>query len=548
MPHIIQVKLSIISDMKKYISTFLLIVCVNSCNDYTYNTIIRSIGDEKWWGAIMNDGSLQPYKDLEEFNLENQCRNGATVPFLVSSRGRYVWSERPFRFSFSNGTLKIRSHYEKVLPVQAGNTLKEAYAQASTKHFPFTSQTPPEEMFTKPQFNNWIEVATCGINQRVTEDYIDAIYDNGFPCGVLMIDGGWMIQHGSTIFNPETFPAPKNMFEKIRSYGYKGMLWTSNFISADNRREYLDYRLAGPRKRPLLLESNEYPGEECIVHWWSGKSVTFDLTNPEALKEFADNLEKFRKAYGFDGFKFDGGDPHFFRGKAKFHDPQMKDCDFTYAYNLLGLHFPYHEFRTGYKTRGMPVIMRLQDIPHSWKGLEDVIYNVQTAGLMGYPYTIGDMIGGGLSDSYTPGKPFSHKLFIRSCQAQALMPMMQFSAAPWRVLTTEECNICRRFAELHVSFGDYIMKQVRHAAETGEPIVRTMEYEFSGQGFNRQMPQYMFGPDYLVAPVINEDDSVRIELPTGEWIDDLGETHNGPKVMELKDVPLDRLPYFRRLP
>ena len=307
MPHIIQVKLSIISDMKKYISTFLLIVCVNSCNDYTYNTIIRSIGDEKWWGAIMNDGSLQPYKDLEEFNLENQCRNGATVPFLVSSRGRYVWSERPFRFSFSNGTLKIRSHYEKVLPVQAGNTLKEAYVQASAKHFPFTSQTPPEEMFTKPQFNNWIEVATCGINQRVTEDYIDAIYDNGFPCGVLMIDGGWMIQHGSTIFNPETFPAPKNMFEKIRSYGYKGMLWTSNFISADNRREYLDYRLAGPRKRPLLLESNEYPGEECIVHWWSGKSVTFDLTNPEALKEFADNLEKFRKAYGFDGFKSDVG-------------------------------------------------------------------------------------------------------------------------------------------------------------------------------------------------------------------------------------------------
>ena len=59
--------------------------------------------------------------------------------------------------------------------------------------------------------------------------------------------------------------------------------------------------------------------------------------------------------------------------------------------------------------------------------------------------------------------------------------------------------------------------------------------------------QYMFGPDYLVAPVINEDDCVRIELPEGDWRDDLGETHNGPKILELKDVPLDRLPYFYRL-
>ena len=54
---------------------------------------------------------------------------------------------------------------------------------------------------------------------------------------------------------------------------------------------------------------------------------------------------------------------------------------------------------------------------------------------------------------------------------------------------------------------EYIMEQVRHAADTGEPIVRTMEYEFPDQGFNRRMPQYMLGPEYLVAPVTNEDDS-----------------------------------------
>ena len=259
--------------MKNILSAFLLILCVTSCQDHTYSSVIRPLEGERWWGGVMNDGNLQPYESLEEFDLGKESRQGATMPFLVSNMGRYVWSDKPFKFSFSDGVLTIRSEYEKITPVQAGKTLKEAYLKASTKHFPFNGQTPPEEMFTKPQFNSWIEIAVSGVTQQVSEEYIDAIAANGFPCGVLMLDGGWMTQHGSMIFNPETFPQPKRMFEKIRYYGYKGILWTSNFISADNRREYLDYRLSYPRKKPLLLESNEYPGEECIVHWWSGKSV-----------------------------------------------------------------------------------------------------------------------------------------------------------------------------------------------------------------------------------------------------------------------------------
>lgn len=95
--------------------------------------------------------------------------------------------------------------------------------------------------------------------------------------------------------------------------------------------------------------------------------MTFDLTNPEALNEFADILEKFRKEYGFEGFKFDGGDPEFFRGKAKFHDPDAKECDFTYAYNLLGLHFPFHEFRIGYKTGGMRYMPQIRSTAHQFR-------------------------------------------------------------------------------------------------------------------------------------------------------------------------------------
>ena len=521
--------------------------CANH-NELKHKRItIGSLDGEKWYGAVMMDGDKQPFTDFPMFDLANQCHDGQTASLLVSSKGRYIWSEKPFAFSFINGDIHLDNLSERISPVSAGNTLREAYLAAAREHLPFDGTTPPEEFFTKPQFNNWVESAVLGINQKNAEDYVSAIARNGFPCGILMIDGGWMVQHGVFRFNPETFPNPDRLFELIHTEGYKSMVWVSYFLSADCREGYLDYRLHYPRKKPLLVESTEYPGEECIVHWWSGKSVTLDLTNPEAFEEFVSILQSFKERYHIYGFKFDGGNPEYFRGKAKFYKAEMEPCDFSHAYNLVGLRFPYHEFRAGYNMGGYPVIVRLQDVEHSWKGLENMIYDVLTGGIMGYPYVIGDMIGGGQAGNFAPGGYFSPKLVVRSCQAQALMPMMQFSVAPWRALSENECNICRDFAQLHVRFGPYIMEQVRHASQTGEPIVRMMEYEFPGQGFDRRMTQFMLGPKYLVAPVVNENDSVTVELPEGRWKDDLGVIHSGPAVLQLNDVPIERLPYYERI-
>ena len=107
--------------------------------------------------------------------------------------------------------------------------------------------------------------------------------------------------------------------------------------------------------------------------------------------------------------------------------------------------------------------------------------------------------------------------------------------------------MCRRFANLHVEFGPYIMEQVHHASASGEPIMRSMEYEFPGNGYETVNQQFMLGPRYLVAPVVNEDDSKTVYLPAGIWKDDLGQEFNGPQVLELKDVAVDRLPYYERI-
>ena len=90
------------------------------------------------------------------------------------------------------------------------------------------------------------------------------------------------------------------------------------------------------------------------------------------------------------------------------------------------------------------------------------------------------------------------------------------------------------------------MKWAEHAAKTGEPILRSMDYEFPGQGFGDVATQFMLGPDWLVAPVITPENRVTVRLPAGRWTDDLGAVHEGPKTLELTDVPLERLPRFHR--
>lgn len=516
-----------------------------------YTTRIEPLDGERWWGAIVEKGHLQPFLDFDSglksggpYDLGTQASGGFTAPLLLSSKGRYVWSDRPFAFSFENGVLILVSRYGKVEPVVAGKTLKDAYLSACRDHFPFDGREPAGLMFTQPQFNNWIETVVLGVNQENAEKFVDALHESGFPCGVVMIDGGWQRYHGCRDFNPDTFPEPTRLFDKIHEYGYKGVLWCSYFLSADSRPEYVSYR---PGAQNILVRRKDKPGEAALVWWWSGISVTMDLTSPPVRRKFTEELKAMATRFHFDGFKFDGGDPEFFRGNALFSEPWMEPADFAHAFNLVGEEFPYNEYRTGFKAGGLPLVLRLHDVGHTWEELRTILPKMTLAGLCGQPYVFADMIGGGLASSFYPGKSFSHKLFIRSCQLQALTPMMQFSAAPWRVLTPEECEICRIFAQLHVQFAPYIMEQVHHASATGEPIMRSMEYEFPGCGYEEVDSQFMLGPDFLVAPVTEEDDSKTVYLPAGRWKDDLGKTWRGPKVLELRDVPLKRLPYYKKV-
>jgi alpha-glucosidase (family GH31 glycosyl hydrolase) len=503
---------------------------------------IPFLQDEKWWGGVVAYGSKMPFVlPIEEYNLASQNDNNQVVPLFVSNKGRYVWSEKPFKFSTRDNQLSIDSRYDDIIVEQAGATLKQAYQAANKKYFPPSGVLPDPLFFSMPQYNTWIELM-YNQNQKDILAYAQAIVDNGFPTGVLMIDDNWQRYYGNFDFRLETFPDPKAMISKLHAMGFKVMLWVCPFVSADSQ----EYRYL-QQKGFLIKEKGKE--EPAMISWWNGKSACYDLTNPAAIAYFIEKLKQMQSDYGVDGFKFDAGDTQFYN--EELIDSYRKDAistDHTKAWAKIGLSFSFNEYRAGWQMGGQALVQRLGDKDYSWKAVQMLIPDMLSAGLLGYAYTCPDMIGGGQFTAFLNIKAdeFDQKLIVRSAQVHALMPMMQFSVAPWRILDKEHLAIAKDAAKLHQKFGNYILEEAKKSSLSGEPIVRHLEYSFPSEGFALCKDQFMLGDKYLVAPVVTSEDKRTVKLPKGRWKDDLGKIHKGGATI-LLDVPLNRLPYFEKL-
>lgn len=506
-----------------------------------YQTTIEFLDDEYWWGGVVALGAQMPYlKPVEEFDLSLQNGNNQVVPLFLSNRGRYIWSDRPFKFEIINNGLLINSEYEELTVNRAGTTLRDAYMAASSKHFPPTGSLPDPLFFTMPQYNTWIELM-YDQNQKDIMKYARSIIDNDFPVGVLMIDDNWQKHYGNFEFKPEKFPDPKQMVKDLHDMGFKVMLWVCPFVSPDSP----EYRFLASKGYLIKKKGSDSPA---IINWWNGYSACYDLTNPEAFDYLVSRLKEMQTEYGIDGFKLDAGDNQFY--DPRYVDSYKKDAmsvDHTMAWARIGLEFPFNEYRAGFRMGGQPLVQRLGDKDYSWAAVQSLIPDMITAGLLGYAYTCPDMIGGGQFDKFIgiDEKSFDQTLIVRSAQVHTLMPMMQFSVAPWRILNQENLAAVRNMAHLHQKFGAYILEYAEKSSRNGEPIIRHMEYAFPHQGFESCKDQFMLGDKYLIAPVVNNETQRKVILPKGEWIDDMGKKYKGGKEYLMK-VPLERLVYFEK--
>ncbi len=498
--------------------------------------VIPANSDTLWWSGIVTHGDLMPLTPGYEANQVGNEYGNQAQPLLLSNYGHVIWSEEPLQISMGDNSLRVTPAAGKVAYSRHGKTLREAYLAATRQYFPPTGALPDRLLFTAPQYNTWIELM-YDQNQADILAYARAIIDNGYPPGVLMIDDNWQEDYGKWNFHPGRFPDPKAMMDSLHEMGFKVMLWVCPWVSPDSD-VYRKLQAEGA----FLKDAT---GEPALVRWWNGASALLDFTTPAATDWFQSQLDLLVDTYAVDGFKLDGGDAEYYTGLVA--NEAVSANAHTELYGRIGLKYPLNEYRAMWKMGGQPLAERLRDKAHNWDDLQMLVPHIMLQGLSGYAFSCPDMIGGGEYGSFLSASTIDQDLVVRSAQASALMPMMQFSVAPWRILDAEHHAAVEAAVALRGRFVDRIVAMAEKAAVSGEPIVRPMEYVFPHAGYAKVLDQFMLGDDVLVAPVLERGAQSRVvTVPPGRWRAWDGSVVKGPRQVEVA-VGLDTLPYYERI-
>ena len=210
------------------------------------------------------------------------------------------------------------------------------------------------------------------------------------------------------------------------------------------------------------------------------------------------------------------------------------------------------------------------DIHSSFRAMREQLQAGLNMGMAGIPWwtsDIGGFVGGDISD------PYFKELLVRWFAWGAFCPVfrMHGERSPWyereqefinnvRQLTSGQDNevwsfgednyeILKKYLFVRERLRPYIRECMKQASETGAPVMRPMFFDFPEDKICWETEdQYMFGPDLLVAPVMEMGMRERsIYLPAGvSWTDaNTGKQYAGGDRITT-EAPLDLLPVFVR--
>lgn len=155
------------------------------------------------------------------------------------------------------------------------------------------------------------------------------------------------------------------------------------------------------------------------------------------------------------------------------------------------------------------------------------------------------------------------ELYCRSVTQAAFSPVMQLHSetsgdpspsvarTPWNMAERKGSDTClevyKYYANLRMNLLPYIYSEAAYSSESGEPLMRSMAYEFPEDGEAAEYEyQYMLGRSLLVAPV-TEISSGRVEvyLPEGEWYGFFDGERYEPGI-HIFECELNEIPVFVR--
>ena len=106
------------------------------------NCTIPILCGERWWGLAAAHGTRFPLHEASEYSYHPTAAftGNQEAPLLVSSMGRYLWSDRPYDVDVKDGVITVSNAAEDFALYEGYQTLRGAFCAAAAA---FRFLSPP---------------------------------------------------------------------------------------------------------------------------------------------------------------------------------------------------------------------------------------------------------------------------------------------------------------------------------------------------------------------------------------------------------------------
>jgi alpha-glucosidase len=375
------------------------------------------------------------------------------------------------------------------------------------------------------------------------------------PCDALWLDIEYMDGYRVFTWNTESFPDVAGMLAGLADDGFRVITIVDPGVKYEPGYWVFDQAL----ERDVLCRTEG--GDVYIGQVWPGDTAFPDFVTEEGRAWWGKlNAEHVRS--GLAGIWNDMNEPatgnippdrmRFDRGRAS-HERFHNQYGLLMAMGTMaGLREAMPDLRTFVLSRaGFAGIQRyaanwMGDNLSRWDHLWLSIPMANGFGVSGQAF-VGADVGGFAGHS-------NAELFVRWMQMGTLTPFCRNHSAIGNVdqyawaWGDAVLTLVREAIELRYRLLPYIYAAFLQASETGAPVQRPLVFDHQYDATVRNIDdQYLFGPDLLVAPVIESGQTARqVYLPAGDWYEWHTDAPVGGARFVLVDTPMERIPLFAR--